>query len=410
MRPSPLDVLVAGTLIGAPALAADVAMEIRLDAVIDSWVAAEKIVGAVVLVARDGEVVYERAAGYADREAGRAVDERTIFRLASLTKLVVSATAMALVDDGRLSLDDTVADWLPYFAPRLADGRRPDITIRQLMSHTSGLSYAFFEPGDDRYARANVKSGLERSEGTLEDNLRRLASVPLFYEPGTEWRYSLATDVLGGVIERVTGLPLPEAVARYVTKPLGMTDTAFVAVDPSRLAAAYLDGETRATRMKWEEDILPLGEGTPVSPARAVDPQAFPSGGAGMTGTGRDFLVLLETIRRGGAPLFGPDEAAALTTHAIGRLRAWTEGEGWGFGLGAAVLLDPCAAATPQHEGTWQWGGALGTHWFVDPVERLTVVVMTNTALAGVIGPFPAAIRDAVYGSAPDETQNACAE
>jgi CubicO group peptidase (beta-lactamase class C family) len=207
----------------------------------------------------------------------------------------------------------------------------------------------------------------------------------------------LSTDVLGVVIEKAAGMTLPEAVKRYITDPLGMSDTTFVVKDAGRLAAAYRDGETKAMRMDDKRDFLPIGTRPPVSPARALDPKAYPSGGAGMSGTAEDYLRFLEVIRTGGAPILGPESAAALTEHAVGDLRAWTEGEGWGFSLGNAVLLDPKAAATPQNAGTWQWGGALGSHWFVDPVAKLTVVVLTNTSIAGVIGAFPAEIRDAIY-------------
>lgn len=117
-----------------------------------------------------------------------------------------------------------------------------------------------------------------------------------------------------------------------------------------------------------------------------------------MSGTAADYARFLEAIRTGGAPILSAASAELLTTHQIGDLRAWSEGEGWGHSLGAAVLLDPAAAATPQNAGTWQWGGVLGAHWFVDPVEALTVVVLTNTSVAGVIGDFPFEVRDALYG------------
>lgn len=381
-----------------PAARAEDDLPQRLDAVLEQWIGDERIVGAVVLVARYGQVVYRRAAGWADREARVPVREDTIFRLASMTKLIVSTVALRLVDEGRLSLDDPVSRWLPYFTPALSDGRRPAITIRQLLSHTSGLSYSFFEPPGNAYRTLRVPQGLARFDGSLEEALRRLASAPLFYEPGREWRYSLSTDVLGAVIERVTGLPLPRAVERYVTEPLGMHDTAFRLVEPARLAAAYVDGTSRAERMRPQRQPLRLGNGVHVDPERTLDPAAYSSGGGGMTGTADDFLTLVEAIRTVRAPVISESMARRLTTHHIGDLRAWTEGPGWGFGLGTAVLLDPAAADSPQSVGTWQWGGALGTHWFVDPVRALSVVVMTNTAVAGVIGEFPAAMRDAVYG------------
>ncbi|MFZ2100526.1 MAG: serine hydrolase domain-containing protein, partial [Oricola sp.] len=374
----------------------------RLDAVIDRWVESEKIVGAVALVARDGEIVYRRAAGMADRENGIPVTEETIFRHASNTKAIVSAVALRLIEEGKLSLDDRVTDWLPWFAPRLEDGRRPEISIRQLMTHTSGLSYSFFEPEGNAYIAGGVPQGIEAGTTTLEEALRKLAAAPLFYEPGTEWRYSLSTDVLGAVVEKAAGMRLEDAVKRYVTGPLAMTSTTFHVTDAKRLAAAYRDGKSRAIRMNDRLDYLPLGTGGPVAPARALDPDAYPSGGGGMSGTADEYLRFLEVLRKGGGPLLSNESVTALTSHQIGGLRAWTEGEGWGFGLGVAVLLDPEAAQTPQGKGTWQWGGALGSHWFVDPENKLTVVVLTNTAVAGVIGAFPAAIRDAVYGVESD--------
>lgn len=378
-------------------------MSERLDAVIDRWVSQEKIVGMVAMVAKDGKIVYRRAAGWADRENGIPVTEDTIFRHASNTKAIVSVAALKLIEEGKLSLDDKVTKWLPYFMPSLEDGRRPIITIRQLMTHTSGLSYVFLEPEDSAYAREHVPYGLEQAGPTLDDAMRQIASVPLVYEPGTEWRYSVSTDVLGAVIEKAAGMTLPEAVAHYVTGPLGMTDTTFTVTEPERLAAGYRDGETVAVRLKDDSDLIPLSDAMPVSLNRNLDPGAYPSGGGGMSGTARDYLRFLEMVRTGGAPIVSAESAAAMAIHAIGDLRAWTEGEGWGYSLGAAVVVDPEEAQIPQHTGTFAWGGAYGSHWFVDPVEKLSVVVLTNTSVAGVMGEFPAEIRDAVYGVESDK-------
>ncbi len=388
------------TVTAAPAVErAGTGLEARTDAVLDDWVRSERIVGAVVLVARDGKLVYRRASGYADRERRVPVTERTIFRLASMTKMIVSASALALAERGVLSLSDPVTKWLPEFTPELADGRRPVITIWHLMTHTAGLTYGFEDGAESAYRRHGVSAGLDQPGLSMEENLRRLAGVPLRYEPGTDWEYSIATDVLGAVIEQAAGVPLPEVVERYVTGPLGMHDTAFEVTDPKCLAMPYKDGAAKAIRMNPLQDSIPLGPGIPFSPRRVFDPASFPSGGAGMNGTAGDYLEFLEAIRRGGAPILRPESAALLTEHAIGELRAESEGPGWGFSLGAAVLLDPAAAGSPQHAGTWQWGGVLGTHWFVDPQARLTAVVMTNTAIAGVIGEFPAELRDALYGN-----------
>ena len=338
--------LVAASM-AASAPAADLSLAERVDAVIEEWVSQERIVGGVVLVARDGDVLYRRAAGYADRERHTEVSADTIFRLASMSKTIVSATALALVDRGYLSLDDTVEEWLPYFRPGLTDGSRPPITVRQLKTHTSGLSYGFFEERDSPYITNRVSNGLDQPGLPLEENLRRLASAPLKFAPGTGWQYSLSTDVLGAVVEQAAGVPLPEAVARYITRPLGMRDTAFVPVDAARLARPYRDGESRAVAMDADADVIPLGPGVPFSPLRALDASSYASGGAGLCGTAGDYLRFLDAIRRGGTPILTPRSAAMLREHAIGRLRADSEGPGWGFSLGAAVLLDPRAAETP---------------------------------------------------------------
>lgn len=385
-------------LLALPAAAAD--LNRRLDTVIDKAIAEQRIVGTVVLVARDGQVVYRRAAGLGDREAGRPMREDAIFRLASVTKPLVSAAAMKLVEEGRLKLDDPVTGTLPDFRPKLADGSSPPITIAQLLSHTAGLSYGFFEPADSAYRRLAVSDGLDSVPGlTLDENLRRLAQAPLAFPPGQGWRYSLAIDVLGAVIEKASGQTLAEAVAGRVTGPLGMKDTGFSAPDPGRVAAAYADGKPAPVRMTDNVLVPFAGNVVRFAPDRAFDATAWPSGGAGMVGTAGDILTFLEAIRTGGGPILKPETVAAMMRDQVGP-QAQTQGPGWGFGYGWAVLDDPAPTGTPQAAGTIQWGGAYGHSWFVDPANRLTVVAFTNTAFEGMAGagPFTLEVRDAVYG------------
>jgi CubicO group peptidase (beta-lactamase class C family) len=367
----------------------------RLDAVIDSAVREERIVGTVALVARDGEVVYRRAAGFADREAGRPVREDDVFRLASLAKPVVAVAALALVERGKLGLDDAVTRWLPEFRPRLADGTVPLVTIRQLLTHTSGLGYRFFQPEDSPYHRAAVSDGLDQPGLSFEENARRLASVPLLAAPGTAWNYSLSFDVLGGVLEQVAGAPLPDVVRRWVTGPLGLRETGFAVSEPARLVVPYVDGTPRPVRMGEEHVVLAAR----FAPGRILDPRSYPSGGAGMAGTAAEFLAFLEALRRGGAPLLRAETLAAMTRNQIGAIGSPVLGDGWGFGFGVAVLQDPARARTPMSRGTFRWEGAYGHHWWVDPEARLSAVVLTNTALSGMRGPFPEATVRAVYGA-----------
>ncbi len=370
----------------------------RLDPVIDQALTERRLVGAVVQIAQDGQLVYRRAAGLADREAGRPMREDALFRLASVSKPIVSTAALVLIAQGRLRLDDRVDRWLPTFRPRLPNGTAPALTIHHLMTHTAGLSYRFFQPEGGFYARADVSDGMDRVAFGLEENLRRIAETPLLYAPGTAWAYSIATDVLGAVIEQATDTRLDQAVRHLVTAPLGMDDTAFVAVDPERLAAAYANAEPKPRRLA-DADHVPFIEGTAgfrLDPRRALDAAAFPSGGAGMVGSAGDLLRLLETLRMGGAPLLPASLVDEMARNQIGD-HAMPYWPGCGFGLGFTVLKDPVAAESPESVGTWRMGGTYGHAWFVDRARKLSVVAFTNTALEGMSGAFVTQLRDAVY-------------
>lgn len=372
-----------------------------LDAAIDRALHTQHLVGAVILVAHEGRPFYRRAAGLADREAGRPMTDDALFRLASVSKPIVSTAAMVLVGQDRLELDDAVEHWLPAFRPTLPDGGPARVTVRQLLTHTAGLGYRFLEPDDHGpYARAGVSDGLDGARLTLAENLRRLASVPLQAVPGTAWGYSLATDVLGGVIERVTGQPLSDGIRTLVTQPLGLHDTAFHAVDPQRLAVAYVNDQPAPHALRAGEIVTPFDGaiGIAFDPARALDPTAFPSGGAGMVGSADDFLRLLETLRTGGGPLLPSALVAEMGRNQTGSMGP-PDAPGTGFGLGFSVLHDPRAANSPESPGTWRWGGAYGHSWFVDPARQLSVVAFTNTLYEGMSGRFVTEVRDAVYAA-----------
>ncbi len=373
----------------------------RLDAAIDSALSSHRIVGTVVVVLRDGRLVYRRAAGLADREAAEPMREDEIFRLASISKPIVTAAALRLVDEGRLHLEDPVTTYLPDFRPKLGDGSVPVITIRHLLTHTAGLSYGFFEPPDGPYHLAGVSDGLAEPGLSMAEELRRIVAAGLAYAPGTRWGYSIAIDVLGAVIERVTTRSLPDAVRMLVTEPVGMIDTGFAPPERSRLATPYADGSP-PVRM-GDPYLLPSigGASTVFSPARAFDPRSFPSGGGGMNGTAEDVARLLEVVRSGGGKILKPATVRSMLTNQVGSLPI-ISGPGWAFGFGGALLTNPKAAKTPQSPGTWTWGGSWGHSWFVDPKRRLVVVALTNTAIEGMSGKFPADVRDAVYGKKGD--------
>ncbi|SFR94811.1 CubicO group peptidase, beta-lactamase class C family [Dyella sp. OK004] len=380
-------------------------MQAAVDAVLDQALREQRLVGAVVLVQHRGRFVYRNAAGWADREARRPMRADTLFRLASVTKPIVTAAAMVLVSQGRLDLDAPVTRWLPAFRPALADASVPTMTLRHLLSHSAGLGYRFLDSETDGpHARAGVSDGMDASNLSLAENVRRIATVPLHYSPGEGWCYSLAVDVVGAVLEAACGQPLDAIVRDLVCAPLGMSDTAFHAVDPARLAVPYVS-DTPAPHALREGEVaaaFPDTAGIIYNPARALDRSAFPSGGAGMVGVADDVMTLLEVLRRGGDPLFDATWAGEM-----GRIQTGDYGPpdepGWGFGLGFSVLRDPSLTATPEAPGTWRWGGAYGHSWFVDGALELSVVAFTNTLYEGMSGPFVTELRDAVYAGLAKE-------
>ena len=365
----------------------------RLDRVIDRAVSEQRIVGCVVIAVENGTEIYKRTAGAADREADKPVREDTIFRLASVTKPLVAATALALVDWDALALDTVVSDVLPWFTPGFADGSQPKITIDHLLTHTTGFST---DPED--YARANVAAGVANQSIALKENMRRLASIPLGCAPGTRWAYSMATDVLGAVVEAVTGTTLAAAVQQFITGPLGMTDTAFGVTDLERLSVAYADAPGGAERMRAEHPVKgPDGNTTVFSPERIFNPNAYLSGGGGMAGTAPDFMRFMRALLNNGDPILSPQMTLTGTTNRIGDMPRPAAGEG--FSYFGAIVRDPKAANSPVSPGTNHWGGIYGNNWFLDPVRQLALVCFTNTAFEGCNGPFRNEIRDAVYAS-----------
>ncbi|MCO2241806.1 beta-lactamase family protein [Pseudomonas aeruginosa] len=319
----------------------------NVDQAIEAAFADQRLVGAVVLVAHRGQWLYRRAAGLADREAGRIMGEDSLFRLASVSKPVVSVAALSLVDEG-------------------------------------GISDGMDLPGFD-----------------LAENLRRLASVPLLYEPGRAWGYSLATDVLGALVERVDGRPLAQALRQRVGIPAGMRDSGFLCADARRLAEVYVSDRPRPRRMAGRETLAPFEDsvGIRFDPCRAFEPSAYASGGAGMIGSAGDVLRLLEILRQGGAPLLTPGLVEEMGRDQVPGMEL-PANPGFGFGLGFSVLRDPAIAQSPEAPGTWRWGGAYGHSWFVDRARELSVVALTNTLFEGMSGRFVNDLRDAVYRSA----------
>lgn len=382
------------TLTEAP----DAALAARLDPIVQAALDEQRIVGGVVLAARGGALVYARAAGLADREAGRTMTRDAIFRASSLSKPIVTGAALALVEAGVIGLDDPVTRHLPDFRPAF-QGEIPTITLRHLLTHTAGLSYGFMQGEDGPYLKLGVSDGMDQPGLGFPEQLRRVTEAGLFFPPGAAWLYSVGIDVLGAAIEAATGKTLGQVVAEQVTGKLGMADTGFAITDPARLAVAYADGPSPVKM--GATHTVPFAElsGIRFAPDRILDPGSFPSGGAGMACSAPDFLAYVEAIRQGGGGVVSPATAKAMMTNQTGEHLIVTSGPGVGFGFGGAVITDAAVAASPLSTGAWMWGGVYGHSWFVDPARELSFVLMTNTSTEGMSGRLSQELMAAVAGA-----------
>ncbi|MDR2612482.1 MAG: beta-lactamase family protein [Deltaproteobacteria bacterium] len=367
-----------------------------LQGILDAKTSSGELVGAVFVARRGGETVFEGASGLMDREAGIPMRMDALFRLASVSKAFTSAAAAAMFSRGGISLDDPVTRHLPGFAPTMPDGSPAVITLRHLLTHTSGLGYGFEETAGGPLHRAGVSDGCSRDEGlTLDENMRRLASVPLLFAPGTSWRYSLSADVMGAVMAAAAGKPLPTVMGELVTGPLDLPDTDYYARDPSRLAVPYADSGGRIHRMADPENY-PLGGGRTFiySPGRALDPGAWPSGGCGMVSSARDVSILVDAVARSGEGFADPKVMEWFLSDAAAPLDS---GADEGFGGGWSYLKAPVHG--PWSPGTVTWSGVYGNRWFADPASGISAALLTNTALAGMSGNTMDLLAEALYSA-----------
>ena len=375
------------------------------------YVDSNRIAGAVGMVLRDGNVAYVHAVGWADKDMGRRMTPTVIFRIASQSKAITSTAVLMLVEEGKIALNDPVSRFIPAYAKtrvasRADTGRtsvpaRRQITIKDLLTHTAGISY-----GTDGFvAPQYAAKGLGPSAGwgwytadkeePICASMERLASLPFVSQPGEAFVYGYNIDILGCVVERASGLPLDEFIRTRITAPLGMTDTFFFLPEAkrARLATVYLNDSTgRAVRAPDG----PRGQGNYVDGPR----RSF-AGGAGLVSTAADYARFLEMIRNhgqmNGVRYLSPKTVDLMTTNQVGSLYG---SPGQGFGLGFATT-ERFGADGPASVGSFGWGGAYGSTYKVDPAEHLVVVFMINQLpnSTDVAAKFPTLVYQALSDS-----------
>lgn len=359
----------------------------RIDSVFEGMVRRKEMAGAVVLVLRDGEVVYERAFGWADMEARKPMRTDAIFRIASQTKAITSVAALILMEEGKLQLNDPVSRFIPEFRETkviqqtdsgvVTVPARRQITIRDLLTHSSGISY-----GVDRLVSEQYRAkGLGPAAGwgwyfadkdePICTTIERLATLPFVAQPGERFVYGYSTDVLGCVVERASGMPLDRFIETRITGPLGMRDTHFFLPPEKadRFPVVYMRGQDGSIVRAPDG---PRGQGDYVKGPR----RSF-SGGAGLLSTVHDYARFLQMLLNGGeldgVRILSPRTVALMTSDQLGT-RYSQEGEG--FSLGFRTVERPGARGRIESVGTFDWGGAYGSQYLVDPQERLIILNM----------------------------------
>ncbi|QRO02168.1 beta-lactamase family protein [Archangium violaceum] len=390
----------------------------RIDTHFRRYVDDGRLAGWQVMVSRRGKVAHLTSYGLADREAGRAVGTDTVWRIYSMTKPITSVAAMMLWEEGAFELSDPVSRWLPEFAaPRVYVGgpaSKPvtvpatePVRVWHLLTHTAGLTYGFH--------RVHVTDELYRLRGfefdapegfDLAAAVRAWAELPLTFQPGAEWNYSVATDVLGRLVEVVSGQSLDAFFAERIFGPLGMRDTGFWCPEDQqgRLAALYAMAPGQPLPVRAE-----------ATGKRVTKPPSWLSGGGGLVSTTRDYTRFTWMLQNGGeldgARLLSPRTVRYMTRNHLPRgedlatfgrpLFAETRFDGVGFGLGFGVVIDPVAYRSPTSVGEYHWGGMASTAFWVDPAEQLSVVFMTQL-LPSSAYPLRSQLRQLVYQALVD--------
>lgn len=375
----------------------------RINPVMQGYVDSGELVGAVSMVARKGQVVHFEKFGTLNKNTGEEMQLDSIFRIYSMTKPITTVAAMILYEEGHFQLNDPVAKYLPEFKDvkvldengKLVDQKRP-FTIQMLMTHTAGLTYGVFgnSPVDQQYRQAGILRDKD-----LAEMVTKLGNIPLLYQPGTRWHYSVSVDVLGRLVEVVSGQPLDVFMKERIFDPLGMVDTFFeVPADKLHRFGTNHRYDPRTQQLVVSDD--------PANSPYAKNVTFF-SGGGGLLSTAEDYMRFSQMMLNGGelngTRILSRKTVDYMTRNHLNGFFADFAGEGGqsrpgvGFGLGFGVVVDPPATGVTSSDGEYNWGGAAGTVFWIDPVEELIGIVMLQHMNVRV--PVRGAVKALTYGA-----------
>jgi CubicO group peptidase (beta-lactamase class C family) len=384
----------------------------KLDAALEEWVAKEWAPGYTALVIRNGRIAYYRSVGFDDVQRKTPLKKDAIYRIASQTKAITSVAIMMLFDEGKLQLDDAVSKYIPAFKKQsvldkfnAADSSyttvpaKKEITIRELLTHTSGIGYAQIGTPESNaiYAKARLTSGVGVENDTLLSAMKRLAALPLMHQPGEKWTYGLNTDLLGALVEVISGMSLDEYFRTKIFQPLGMSDTYFEVPTSKapRLVKLYKE-ESGNKYVEASEMVL----NNKVDANYPLKHQTYFSGGAGLSSSILDYGIFLQMLLNGGVydgkRILGRNTVRMMTTNQINRVPFGGRDR---FGLGFQLVTDSSAGQSPANVGTYSWGGAFATSYWVDPKEKMVILFyrqLWGSTHGDVVGKFRALVYQAL--------------
>ena len=356
----------------------------KIDNAMSQWINEGWMTGAVGLIVRNGKIVYYKSAGHNDVTSKTPLGKDGIFRIASQTKAITSVAVMILFEEGKFLLDDPVSKYIPSFTNQkvldkfnVADTTyttvpaKRSVTIRDLLTHTSGIDYAQIGSKEAKaiYAKYNITAGLDVANDKLSDAMNRLGGLPLMFQPGERWRYGLNIDLLGYLVEVWSGMSLDDFFRSRIFQPLGMNDTYFNVPAEKGKRLVYLYTEDSLGHLNKETGkVFSLHVNYPLRN------KTYFSGGGGLSSTIYDYAIFLQMLLNGGVynghRILGRNTVRMMTTNQIGDIDFGDDK----FGLGFSLVTENSAGAFPSHPGTFSWGGAFSTSYWADPKEKMIIL------------------------------------